>query len=405
MVATRVVHHHQKCVDQVQSAAAAVDVAMSATSDEGGCCRVGFAARLYIYAWAVLLASWVFLRRLFSVVWSRHKATPAPPRDVPPPALCDSSIGRHNYIKLQGVKFHYVEAGDKCAPPLLLLHGFPDCWLGWEAQITLLSVSYHVYALDLKGFGDSDKPGIRLHYRLPHLLSELRAFLLILSDNPSRRNVTILAHDLGGLLAWFLLHDSPGLIERMVIVSATHPNIFWDTLPKNCLLNYKWMCLAQVPWLPEQEALKGDMMFLEQYCPHLKSSSLLETYKYVFSRHEDWTGPLNYFRNLMFCRVPENCGFINTPILIITGNKDPQIPLEAIVRSSDWCTNATVKIIDGGGHFPHQEYSEQFNRHLLKFLICDREKHLVGKNGIEAGVTGAARGLVGRLFGAVHLFT
>lgn len=186
----------------------------------------------------------------------------------------------HTYIKnitnwFQGVKFHYVEAGDRSAPPLLLLHGFPDCWLGWEAQITLLSVSYHVYALDLKGFGDSDKPGIRLHYRLPHLLSELRAFLLILSDNPSRRNVTVLAHDLGGLLGWlvlllliifltgnvykylhinlnlgiyfrFLLHDSPGLIERMVIVSATHPNIFWDTLPKKCLLNYKWMCLAQV---------------------------------------------------------------------------------------------------------------------------------------------------------------
>lgn len=35
----------------------------------------------------------------------------------------------------------------------------------------------------------------------------------------------------------------------------------------------------------------------------------------------------------------------------------------------------------------------------------EREKHVGTKNGIEAGVTGAARGIVGRLFGAVHLFT
>lgn len=103
------------------------------------------------------------------------------------------------------MKFHYVEAGDKSAPPLLLLHGFPDCWLGWEAQITLLSVSYRVYALDLKGFGDSDKPGIRLHYTLPRLLSELRALLITLADNPLRRNVTILAHDLGGILGWYVI--------------------------------------------------------------------------------------------------------------------------------------------------------------------------------------------------------
>lgn len=44
----------------------------------------------------------------------------------------------------------------------------------------------------------------------------------------------------------FLLHDSPGLIEKMVIVSAPHPNMFWDTLPKTGLINYNWMCLAQV---------------------------------------------------------------------------------------------------------------------------------------------------------------
>lgn len=38
-----------------------------------------------------------------------------------------------------GIKLHYIEAGDKSKPTLLLLHGFPDCWISWFQQIPVLS--------------------------------------------------------------------------------------------------------------------------------------------------------------------------------------------------------------------------------------------------------------------------
>jgi hypothetical protein len=43
---------------------------------------------------------------------------------------------------MQGVKLHYVESGDRDSPLLLLLHGFPDCWLSWRYQIPVLAQHY-----------------------------------------------------------------------------------------------------------------------------------------------------------------------------------------------------------------------------------------------------------------------
>ena len=45
---------------------------------------------------------------------------------VPPACLQDSSLGSHQYVTANGIKFHYVSAGDKSKPLMLLLHGFPE---------------------------------------------------------------------------------------------------------------------------------------------------------------------------------------------------------------------------------------------------------------------------------------
>lgn len=103
---------------------------------------------------------------------------------------------------LQGVKLHYIEVGEKTAPPLLLLHGFPDCWLGWKNQLSILATEYRVFVIDLKGFGDSDKPAMRIHYGLPQLIIELRQLLISLTEESKFRTVTLVGHDLGGLLGW-----------------------------------------------------------------------------------------------------------------------------------------------------------------------------------------------------------
>jgi pimeloyl-ACP methyl ester carboxylesterase len=65
----------------------------------------------------------------------------------------------HHEVELNGTRLHYVSAGNH-GSPVLLVHGFPEtCWTFREV-IPLLAASHRVFAVDLRGFGDSDnEPG------------------------------------------------------------------------------------------------------------------------------------------------------------------------------------------------------------------------------------------------------
>lgn len=127
---------------------------------------------------------------------------------------------------------------------------------------------------------------------------------------------------------------------------------------------------------------------------------MLEAYKYTFSRREDWLGAFNYFRCLPFKKIRD----IYTPVcsvstLLITGNKDPHIRMESVIKSTEFCDRFHVKIIEGAGHFPHQEQPETFNKHMLKFL---RVKSGNSKSNLdENGSLLPTKGLMNRMMGAV----
>src|ERR1700722_10914137 len=61
----------------------------------------------------------------------------------------------HHYAKVNGTRLHYVAAGSEGAP-VLLVHGFPETWWTFRKLIPLLAPSHRVFAVDLRGFGDSD---------------------------------------------------------------------------------------------------------------------------------------------------------------------------------------------------------------------------------------------------------
>ncbi|CAG5101066.1 Similar to Ephx4: Epoxide hydrolase 4 (Mus musculus) [Cotesia congregata] len=117
---------------------------------------------------------YLILKCLVKWTWHRKNLFRLHQRDKPPPCLVNNNLGEHSYVKLKGIKLHYVETGEKFQPLLLLLHGFPDCWLSWREQLPILSEHYRVVALDLKGFGDSDKPTRRRSYRIEVLINELQ---------------------------------------------------------------------------------------------------------------------------------------------------------------------------------------------------------------------------------------
>ncbi|XP_063225642.1 epoxide hydrolase 4-like [Bacillus rossius redtenbacheri] len=349
---------------------------------------------LQIHAFSFLCGLWVVVKSAAKWGWKSKNSGHQQKRDTPPPCLVDTSLGSHLYVKLKGVKLHYVESGDRTSPVVLLLHGFPDCWLSWRHQIPVLADHFRVVALDLKGFGDSDKPAWRSSYRVDTLLEELKDFIGALGVN----RCTVIGHDLGGLLGWYLVHRYPELVEKFVAISSPHPNVYWGSLPCAGTFNKRWVQFSQLPYLPEMDALKEDLSIINQCFNHLhktgKTESYVEAYKYAFSRKEDWTGPINYFRNLPFKRVHTDGEPTLAPCLLIVGNRDEFVSLESMVKSTDYTCKFLLKIVDGGSHFPHQELPDVVDKMLLAFLVAPpipaqrREKS-------------PSKSLVNRMFGAV----
>lgn len=89
------------------------------------------------YLRSIAIGIWVLLKWLFQFIWHSIQNRPQTSIDYhsylcdkPPSCLVDNKIGLQNYVKLKGTKLHYIEAGKQSDPLILLLHGFPDCWIG-----------------------------------------------------------------------------------------------------------------------------------------------------------------------------------------------------------------------------------------------------------------------------------
>src|SRR5712691_2354864 len=87
---------------------------------------------------------------------------PSPRPTLRPTPQSDASIyldgpWSHRAVSANGTRFHIAENGD--GPLVLLLHGFPQFWWTWRKQLsTLASAGYRAVAVDLRGYGGSDKP-------------------------------------------------------------------------------------------------------------------------------------------------------------------------------------------------------------------------------------------------------
>ncbi len=134
----------------------------------------------------------------------------------------------HRYVQAGGLRFHVAEAGTD-GPPVLLLHGYPQHWYAWRHVMADLAGDHRVYALDLRGAGQSDAP--RRGYDSDTLAADVLAVLDAL-DLPV---VQLVGHEWGGWLGFTLALSAPHRFSSFLAVNAPHP---W--LPHRKLLPQVW---------------------------------------------------------------------------------------------------------------------------------------------------------------------
>jgi pimeloyl-ACP methyl ester carboxylesterase len=284
----------------------------------------------------------------------------------------------HRTVSAGGTRFHIAEAGE--GPLVLLLHGFPEFWWSWHNQLVSLSAAgYRVAAVDLRGYGGSDKPP--RGYDLVTLAGDAAGLVRALGE----ANAIVVGHDWGGLLAWTMAVYHPKVVQRLAVVSAPHPLRMRQAIrsnPKGQGWATRHIFGYQLPVWPERRLVRDDAAFLGRLLhewsgpgwPDEKTERLIRDaiqipgtihcaleYHRWFIRSQPRPDGIRYAHRM---RTP-----IQVPTLQLHGSLDPCI-LPASAQGSGRYVAAPYrwKLIDGTGHFPHQERPRAFDAQLLGWL-------------------------------------
>jgi pimeloyl-ACP methyl ester carboxylesterase len=131
-----------------------------------------------------------------------------------PPAL--PGVEHRYHALATGVRAHVAHAGPEDAPPLLLLHGFPQHWYCWRKVIPLLSADFRILVMDTRGLGWSGPAG---DYRKARIAEDALALL----DELGIERAGLAGHDWGGWAGFLAVLRAPERWTGYVAAGIAHP--------------------------------------------------------------------------------------------------------------------------------------------------------------------------------------
>lgn len=118
-----------------------------------------------------------------------------------------------DFVFTPGLRIHYRQQGT--GQPVLLIHGFPETSYEWRFQMPALAgAGFAAFAPDVRGFGQTDKPGARMSRAL--LARDVIAFM----DAQGIERAAIVGHDWGGIIAFKVAIDYPERVTRLALLDT-----------------------------------------------------------------------------------------------------------------------------------------------------------------------------------------
>ncbi|SDM06234.1 Pimeloyl-ACP methyl ester carboxylesterase [Corynebacterium mycetoides] len=161
---------------------------------------------------------------------------PALSRRLPPTVVELEGDFEHELLHTRGTRLHAVTAGEPAHPLVLLLHGTFGGWFDYRDVIAPLAErGFHVAALDMRGYGMSDKPPPRPGNEMLIAVGDVKGAISTLGH----KSAIVVGADTGGGVAWVTAALHPELVSGLVSVSAAHPADLraamaarpWDFMP------------------------------------------------------------------------------------------------------------------------------------------------------------------------------
>jgi epoxide hydrolase 4 len=268
----------------------------------------------------------------------------------------------HGYADSNGVKIHYATLGQ--GPLIVMIHGFPDFWYTWRAQMEALADKFQCVAIDQRGYNLSDKPNGIENYSVPLLVGDVAAVIKSLGKDKA----IIVGHDWGGLVAWqFALHQTQ-MTERLIILNLPHPRGLSRELANNPQQQKNSQYARDF-----QKPDAASKLTAEQLAFWVKGSEARAKYIEAFKR-SDFEAMLNYYKR-NYPREPYTEDTspvvkVQVPVLMIHGLNDSALLPGALNNTWDWLDkDLTLVTIPGASHFVQQDAADLVSRSIRAWLL------------------------------------
>ena len=293
------------------------------------------------------------------------------------------------YAPVNGIRLHCVAQGAADAPLMVFVHGFPEFWYCWHAQLDEFGRDHRAVAFDLRGHNLSDKPAGVEAYRIKPLLEDLRQLIEHLAAGREDKSCVLVAHDWGGAIAWTFAAAFPQYVNKLVIINAPHSVPFARALASN----------------PAQQAASAYMNFFrlgkaERVLSENGFERLLKMFNATADGHcalkedeiprylEAWsqpgalTGALNLYRaSPLYPPTPDDPGAaalkldpaaltVRVPTLVIWGEADTALGADLLAGLDELVPDMRIERLPGASHWVIHEYPDTVNAAIRSFLTA-----------------------------------
>lgn len=261
------------------------------------------------------------------------------------------------WINLDGLKVRYLESGKGKKRHVLFIHGLGSAADRWMKIPDELSTDFHSIAIDLPGFGESDKPG-KMDYTIDQFRKIIMSFLKEISIN---EQTSLIGHSLGGYIAseiaiqnqnhieQLVLIDSSGMLERPTPILEEYFEAAMNPSKENVRRAFEKM-VADPKRIPTQ--------LVDGFIRRINMPNAKHAFESTLVNSATTQIGLDRLRKIT-----------SIPTLILWGVHDNVIPLEHSKFFKDCISDSRLEIIEDAGHAPFAEKPDQVSQLLKNFLL------------------------------------
>jgi len=256
-----------------------------------------------------------------------------------------------DFLNLPSGRIAYIRQGRGC--PVLLLHGLGSSLLDWQPQIEHLAQHCEVFALDVRGHGQSEP--LRAPVSMAELAGAVAGFIRALDIAPC----IVVGISMGGTLTFQLQADHPQLLRAAVVINSA-PSFPLDSWKVRAQVWLR-LSLLRLFGLPALARMLAGKLF-----PKPEQQALRD----LLSRRLAGNDPVSYLHAMRaipgWSALPA-AGQTQVPLLVVAGDRD-YTPLEYKRAYLGQLRNARLEVVEDSGHATPLDQPQQLNALLQAFI-------------------------------------